>query len=107
MKDAPRGGFTRRSMLAGGSAAFVAAGFPGALRSTLSSVAAQSGTGSLEVGTVGDFLNLDPFVMSFVNYPHMETAYDQLMRLGWKVFLPISLLWIFLISGYLMLTRYS
>ena len=85
MKDAPRGGFTRRSMLAGGSAAFVAAGFPGALRSTLSSVAAQSGTGSLEVGTVGDFLNLDPFVMSFVNYPHMETAYDQLMRLDHEV----------------------
>jgi NADH-quinone oxidoreductase subunit H len=33
--------------------------------------------------------------------------YDQLMRLGWKVFLPISLLWIFLVSGYLMLTRHS
>ncbi len=33
--------------------------------------------------------------------------YDQLMRLGWKVFLPISLIWVFLISGYLMLTRYG
>jgi len=30
--------------------------------------------------------------------------YDQLMRLGWKVFLPVSLLWVFLVSGYLMLT---
>ncbi len=29
------------------------------------------------------------------------------MRLGWKIFLPISLLWVFLVSGYLMLTRYS
>jgi hypothetical protein len=23
----------------------------------------------------------------------------QLMRLGWKIFLPISLLWVFLVSG--------
>lgn len=29
------------------------------------------------------------------------------MRLGWKIFLPISLIWVFLISGYLMLTRYG
>src|SRR5689334_8831471 len=28
--------------------------------------------------------------------------YDQLMRLGWKVFLPISLLWVVLIAGYLL-----
>jgi NADH-quinone oxidoreductase subunit H len=27
--------------------------------------------------------------------------YDQLMRLGWKVFLPISLFWVVLVSGYL------
>ena len=33
--------------------------------------------------------------------------YDQLMRLGWKVFLPMSLLFVFLVSGYLMLTRYG
>ena len=33
--------------------------------------------------------------------------YDQLMRLGWKVFLPISLLWVVLVSGYLMVTRYG
>ena len=31
--------------------------------------------------------------------------YDQLMRLGWKIFLPISLIWIFLVSGYLMLAH--
>ena len=28
--------------------------------------------------------------------------YDQLMRLGWKIFLPISLIWVFLVSGWLM-----
>lgn len=27
--------------------------------------------------------------------------YDQLMRLGWKVFLPLSLFWVVLVSGYL------
>jgi len=30
--------------------------------------------------------------------------YDQLMRLGWKVFLPISLLWVFVVSGWLLAT---
>jgi len=29
------------------------------------------------------------------------------MRLGWKIFLPLSLLFVVLISGWLMLTRYS
>ena len=28
--------------------------------------------------------------------------YDQLMRLGWKVFLPFSLIWVILTSGYLL-----
>jgi NADH-quinone oxidoreductase subunit H len=27
--------------------------------------------------------------------------YDQLMRLGWKVFLPLSLLWVVLTAGYI------
>ena len=31
--------------------------------------------------------------------------YDQLMRLGWKVFLPVSLFWVFLVSGVLMYAR--
>jgi NADH-quinone oxidoreductase subunit H len=30
--------------------------------------------------------------------------YDQLMRLGWKVFLPMSLLFVAVTSGYLMAT---
>ncbi len=33
--------------------------------------------------------------------------YDQLMRLGWKVFLPMSLFFVVIISGYLMLTRHA
>ncbi len=28
--------------------------------------------------------------------------YDQLMRLGWKIFLPLSLGWVFLVSGFLL-----
>jgi NADH:ubiquinone oxidoreductase subunit H len=28
--------------------------------------------------------------------------YGQVIRLGWKVFLPISLFWVCLVSGYLM-----
>ncbi|WP_256837477.1 NADH-quinone oxidoreductase subunit NuoH [Sphingopyxis sp. KK2] len=47
------------------------------------------------------------FVFSWVKATVPRYRYDQLMRLGWKVFLPISLIWIFLISGYLMLTRYG
>lgn len=30
--------------------------------------------------------------------------YDQLMRLGWKVFLPLSLAWVFIVSGWLLAT---
>ncbi len=30
--------------------------------------------------------------------------YDQLMRLGWKIFLPLSLIWVVLVSGYLVYT---
>jgi NADH-quinone oxidoreductase subunit H len=29
------------------------------------------------------------------------------MRLGWKVFLPLSLAFVVIVSGWLMLTRYS
>ncbi|MGH6650489.1 MAG: NADH-quinone oxidoreductase subunit NuoH [Sphingopyxis sp.] len=47
------------------------------------------------------------FIFSWVKATVPRYRYDQLMRLGWKVFLPISLIWIFLISGWLMLTRYS
>jgi NADH-quinone oxidoreductase subunit H len=47
------------------------------------------------------------FLFSWVKATVPRFRYDQLMRLGWKVFLPISLFWVFLVSGYLMLTRYN
>jgi NADH-quinone oxidoreductase subunit H len=47
------------------------------------------------------------FMFSWVMATVPRYRYDQLMRLGWKVFLPISLLFVFLVSGWLMLTRYG
>ncbi len=47
------------------------------------------------------------FMFSWVKATVPRYRYDQLMRLGWKVFLPISLFWVFLVSGYLMITRYG
>ncbi|MEH3106635.1 MAG: NADH-quinone oxidoreductase subunit NuoH [Sphingomonas fennica] len=47
------------------------------------------------------------FIFSWVKATVPRYRYDQLMRLGWKVFLPVSLVWVFVVSGYLMLTRYS
>jgi len=47
------------------------------------------------------------FIFSWIKATVPRFRYDQLMRLGWKIFLPLSLLWVFLVSGYLMLTRYS
>jgi NADH-quinone oxidoreductase subunit H len=45
------------------------------------------------------------FVFSWVKATVPRFRYDQLMRLGWKIFLPISLLWVFLVSGYLLFTK--
>ncbi|HEX8640797.1 MAG TPA: NADH-quinone oxidoreductase subunit NuoH [Allosphingosinicella sp.] len=45
------------------------------------------------------------FVFSWVKATVPRFRYDQLMRLGWKIFLPISLIWVFLVSGYLMLRQ--
>ena len=47
------------------------------------------------------------FIFSWVKATVPRFRYDQLMRLGWKVFLPISLLWVVLVSGWLMFTRYG
>jgi NADH-quinone oxidoreductase subunit H len=47
------------------------------------------------------------FMFSWVKATVPRYRYDQLMRLGWKIFLPLSLVWVVLVSGYLMLTRYE
>jgi len=47
------------------------------------------------------------FIFSWVKATVPRYRYDQLMRLGWKVFLPVSLLFVVLVSGWLMLTRYG
>jgi len=45
------------------------------------------------------------FLFSWVKATVPRYRYDQLMRLGWKIFLPMSLIFVFLVSGYLMLVR--
>jgi NADH-quinone oxidoreductase subunit H len=47
------------------------------------------------------------FIFSWVKATVPRYRYDQLMRLGWKVFLPVSLGFVVLVSGWLMLTRYG
>jgi NADH-quinone oxidoreductase subunit H len=47
------------------------------------------------------------FIFSWVRATVPRYRYDQLMRLGWKIFLPLSLLFVVLVSGWLMLTRYG
>ena len=47
------------------------------------------------------------FVFSWVKATVPRYRYDQLMRLGWKVFLPTSLFFVFVVSGFLMFTRYG
>lgn len=45
------------------------------------------------------------FCFSWVKATVPRYRYDQLMRLGWKIFLPLSLFFVFLVSGFLMFTR--
>ncbi len=44
------------------------------------------------------------FFFFWVRATFPRFRYDQLMRLGWKIFLPLSLLWLVLTAGYLELT---
>jgi NADH-quinone oxidoreductase subunit H len=41
------------------------------------------------------------FLFAMVKAIVPRYRYDQLMRLGWKVFLPVSLVWVVLTAGYL------
>jgi NADH-quinone oxidoreductase subunit H len=47
------------------------------------------------------------FCFSWVKATVPRYRYDQLMRLGWKIFLPFSLTFVFLVSGFLMLARFG
>jgi len=47
------------------------------------------------------------FMFGWVKATVPRYRYDQLMRLGWKIFLPLSLIFVVLTSGWLMLTRYG
>jgi len=42
------------------------------------------------------------FCFAWVKAAVPRYRYDQLMRLGWKVFLPLSLVWVVVVSGWLM-----
>nr|WP_220791316.1 MULTISPECIES: NADH-quinone oxidoreductase subunit NuoH [Gluconacetobacter] len=44
------------------------------------------------------------FVFIWVRATFPRYRYDQLMRLGWKVFLPLSLVWMVLTAGFLLAT---
>ena len=45
------------------------------------------------------------FLFGWIKATVPRYRYDQLMRLGWKVFLPLSLFWVFMVSGVLMFSR--
>lgn len=45
------------------------------------------------------------FVFLWVRGTFPRYRYDQLMRLGWKIFLPLSLLWVVLTAGWLVFTN--
>jgi NADH-quinone oxidoreductase subunit H len=47
------------------------------------------------------------FCFGWVKATVPRYRYDQLMRLGWKIFLPLSLVFVAVVSGWLMLTRYG
>ena len=44
------------------------------------------------------------FVFAWIKATVPRYRYDQLMRIGWKVFLPLSLAWVCLVSGWLVFT---
>jgi len=47
------------------------------------------------------------FVFIWVRAALPRYRYDQLMRLGWKIFLPLTLIWVVLISSIVVITGYQ
>jgi NADH-quinone oxidoreductase subunit H len=45
------------------------------------------------------------FLFAMVKAMVPRYRYDQLMRLGWKVFLPTSLVWVVLTAGWVLFVR--
>jgi NADH-quinone oxidoreductase subunit H len=45
------------------------------------------------------------FMMAMVKAMVPRYRYDQLMRLGWKIFLPTSLIWVVLTAGWVLFVR--
>ncbi|HEY2755629.1 MAG TPA: NADH-quinone oxidoreductase subunit H, partial [Pseudolabrys sp.] len=45
------------------------------------------------------------FLFAMVKAIVPRYRYDQLMRLGWKVFLPLSLVWVVFIAGWVLVFR--
>jgi NADH-quinone oxidoreductase subunit H len=41
------------------------------------------------------------FIFAWVKATVPRYRYDQVMRLGWKIFLPLSLVWVMVVSGWL------
>ena len=60
-------------------------------------------------GYIWFFLKVSFFIFLFLwiraTFPRFR--YDQLMRLGWKIFLPLSLFWLFLTSTFLVFFKYA
>lgn len=69
----------------GGAASPTAGGTPAASASPSASTSTAARQTSATVGVVGDLNNLDPFVLSAVNFPMEENLYDQLLRLNNQV----------------------
>lgn len=56
----------------------------------------------IELISLGLKISLILFVFIWVRAAFPRYRYDQLMRLGWKSFLPLSLGWVIAISGILL-----
>jgi NADH-quinone oxidoreductase subunit H len=46
------------------------------------------------------------FIFLWIRATFPRYRYDQLMRLGWKIFLPFSLIWVVLVAGVMLMTGY-
>ena len=59
------------------------------------------------IGAIGLFLKISFFIFFFmwIRWTVPRFRYDQLMNLGWKILIPLSVINIFITGGILILTR--